>query len=385
MRTSRPLVATGALAAVLLLGACGPQPSVSEGAGGEPGTARECRSGGDSAAPGRVPEPGETERDGVRITGRQVPEGEAEASPAPAPSGPGLPGPSRAARPGSDGAARPGNDAATAPGSEGLAPSSEPLGAVRAETLPGLDLPEGERAGEGAGSARCLAEYTVTNREAEAFTYTITFDFLSGQGEVMARAEETVASVGPGRTVRRTVGPEGRVAAAGAGPERFGAGQVRISGVRRVPAGEAPAPAGSCPPSGVRLTADEGDAAMGLRVVGLRLENCGSRPYSLDGYPALELLGEDRKPVAGVRVVRGSGGIAQVTGFDDPPRPVTLEPGETASAGLMWRNTTEFGTPVHVPYVRVTAGPGADPVTVTPELDLGTTGTLGVRAWREDR
>ncbi|MFF8448887.1 DUF4232 domain-containing protein [Streptomyces leeuwenhoekii] len=369
MRTSRPLVATGALAAVLLLGACGPQPSASEGADGEPGTAAECRGGGDSAAPGRVPEPGETERDGVRITGRQVPESEAGESSSPPPSGPELPGASRAATPGSGGAA----------------PSSEPLGAVRAETLPGLDLPEGEREGEGAGSARCLAEYTVTNREAEAFTYTVTFDFLSGQGEVMAHAEETVASVGPGRTVRRAVGPEGMVAAAGAGPERFGAGQVRISGVRRVPADEAPAPGGSCPPSGVRLTADEGDAAMGLRVVGLRLENCGGRPYSLDGYPALELLGEDRKPVAGVEVVRGSGGIAQVAGFDDPPRPVTLEPGETASAGLMWRNTTEFGTPVHVPYVRVTARPGADPVTVTPELDLGTTGTLGVRAWREDR
>ncbi|NEY36308.1 DUF4232 domain-containing protein [Streptomyces sp. PRKS01-65] len=326
--------------------------------------------GGDSAAPGRVPEPGETERDGVRITGRQVPESEAGASSSPPPSGPELPGASRAARPGSDGAARP----------------AESLGVVRAETLPGLDRPgeEGEGAG-GAGSARCLAEYTVTNQEAEAFTYTIGFDFLSAQGRVVARAEETVASVGPGRTVRRAVGPQDRVAAPDAGPERSGAGQVRISGVRRVPADEAPAPAGSCPPSGVRLTADQGDSAMGLRVVGLRLENCGSRPYSLDGYPALEPLGEDRKPVAGVEVVRGSGGIAQVIGFDDPPRPVTLEPGEAASAGLMWRNTTEAGTPVHVPYVRVTARPGADPVTVTPELDLGTTGLLGVRAWRADR
>lgn len=366
MRTSLPLAATGALTAVLLLAACGPRPLASDGAAR--GAGEECRTDA-SASPGPARDFGEAERDGVRITGRQVPESEAGESSSPPPSGPELPGASRAATPGSDGAA----------------PSSEPLGVVRAETLPGLDLPEGKRDGEGAGSARCLAEYTVTNREAEAFTYTVTFDFVSGQGEVMAHAEETVASVGPGRTVRRAVGPEGMVAAAGAGPERFGAGQVRISGVRRVPADEAPAPAGSCPPSGVRLTADEGDAAMGLRVVGLRLENCGGRPYSLDGYPALELLGEDRKPVADVEVVRGSGGIAQVAGFDDPPRPVTLEPGETASAGLMWRNTTEFGTPVHVPYVRVTAGPGADPVTVTPELDLGTTGTLGVRAWREDR
>jgi hypothetical protein len=47
----------------------------------------------------------------------------------------------------------------------------------------------------------------------------------------------------------------------------------------------------------------------------------------------------------------------------------------------MWRNTTHSGTAVNVPYVRVRAEQGADPVTVTPHLDLGTTGKLAVRAW----
>ncbi|MEU8054607.1 DUF4232 domain-containing protein [Microbispora bryophytorum] len=72
--------------------------------------------------------------------------------------------------------------------------------------------------------------------------------------------------------------------------------------------------------------------------------------------------------------------------FDDPPQPVTLKPGQSASAGLMWRNTVTagVGAPVNVPYVRVNAKGGARPVMVTPELDLGTTGKLGVSSWTKD-
>ncbi|MEU0443950.1 DUF4232 domain-containing protein [Streptomyces tendae] len=63
---------------------------------------------------------------------------------------------------------------------------------------------------------------------------------------------------------------------------------------------------------------------------------------------------------------------------------MTLRPGEAAVSGLAWRNTTEFGEAVTVPYVRVRAEAGSDPVMVAPHLDLGTTGELGVRAWRKD-
>jgi hypothetical protein len=217
----------------------------------------------------------------------------------------------------------------------------------------------------------------VRNQEAEAFTYTITFSLLDEQGRAMSNVEETVASVGAGRTVRRTLDHLGY----GTGT-RLDAGQVRILDVRRVPSDEAPAPAGSCPPSGLRLTADKGDAAMGLRVVGLRLENCGSRPYSLEGYPVLELLDGERQPVDGIGILRGTDGIP-MAGGDAPPGPVTLRPGEAAVSGLAWRNTTQSGEAVTVPYVRVRAEAGADPVMVAPHLDLGTTGELGVRAWRK--
>ncbi|MBH1937599.1 DUF4232 domain-containing protein [Streptomyces sp. AV19] len=214
-------------------------------------------------------------------------------------------------------------------------------------------------------------EFAVTNREDRPFTYTVALDVLSASGEVLANTKETVPSVPAGRTVRRTV----RIDTLRSGAER-----VRLGKVRRVPSDEAPAGA-HCPPSGFRLTADDGDAAMGLRVVGLHLENCGTRPRRLDGHPLLELLDEDRKPVPGVDVLRGGGDIALVTGFDDPPRPVDLKPGETGFARLMWRNTTGAGDPVNVPYVRVRAEPGSRPLTVIPELDLGTTGKLGVSAW----
>ncbi|MEU5335466.1 DUF4232 domain-containing protein [Streptomyces asoensis] len=253
-------------------------------------------------------------------------------------------------------------------------PSSTPSGTsgasggglVRAESLP-TGAP---------GDSGVSAVYEVTNSGTRPMTYTVRFDFTTGAGEVMDGRRVTVRSVGAGRTVRGTV----RQGALVPGASRVTT--VRVGEVTKVPADEAPAEAGVCPTSGVRLTADDGDAAMGLRVVGLVLENCGERDYTLDGYPQVSLMDEDREPVEGVRVLKGSGGIATVAGFDDPPRPVTLKPGQRASAGLMWRNTTGSGTAVDVPYVRVRARSGADPVMVTPHLDLGTTGKLGVGPWR---
>ncbi|MFJ5129731.1 DUF4232 domain-containing protein [Streptomyces sp. NPDC088555] len=225
------------------------------------------------------------------------------------------------------------------------------------------------------GDSGISAAYEVTNNGTEALTYTILFDFTTDTGEVMGDSTETVRSVGPGATERGTV--RLGVLAPGASPVT----RAKVSRVTKVPAAEAPPASGECPPSGIRLTTDDGDAAMGLRVVGLHLENCGKRDYSLDGYPLLELLDEDLSPVQGVRIVHGSGGISTGTGFDEPARPLVLKSGERALSGLMWRNTTESGAAVNVPYVRVRAEQGADPVTVTPRLDLGTTGKLAVRAW----
>ncbi|MFF3943471.1 DUF4232 domain-containing protein [Streptomyces sp. NPDC001902] len=220
--------------------------------------------------------------------------------------------------------------------------------------------------------------FRVTNHADEPLTYTVTFGLTSGAGEALGNVPHTVSAVPPGRTV------EGEADLGAPLAPRYAAERVRIVKVRSVPADEVPAAGGACPPSGLRLTADDGDAAMGLRLVGLRLENCSSRVRRVEGYPSVQLLDEQRKPVTGVEVSRGSGGVALVPGFDDPPRPVTLEPGGSATAGLMWRNTVTDGTSVNAPYARVRATPGAPAVTVTPELDLGTTGKLGVSAWKAD-
>ncbi|MGW8062055.1 DUF4232 domain-containing protein [Streptomyces ziwulingensis] len=242
---------------------------------------------------------------------------------------------------------------------------------VTAESLPGV----GESFGAEGGSP-CVVAYAVTNRMAESLTYTITFSLVDDQGRTMSDSEETV-SVAAGRTVRRTLEGIGYLSG-----QRLDAEHVRILDVKRVPTDEAPAPAGSCPPSGLRLTADRGDAAMGLRVVGLHLENCGSRPYSVEGYPVLELLDEELAPVDGIEILRGTDGIP-MAGGGEPVRPVTLRPGESAGASMAWRNTTQSGEAVTVPYVRVRAESGSDPVVVAPCLDLGTTGELGVGPWQK--
>ncbi|MFJ5773664.1 DUF4232 domain-containing protein [Streptomyces sp. NPDC093094] len=267
------------------------------------------------------------------------------------------------------------------PPADGAAPAHSPSGTPSPLPLP----PSG---GQGEDGVRVTGLYAwgpdsgcgtgvsagieVTNDGGEAAAYTVTLGFTAETGG--DNVDHVVAPVAPGATVTRAValGSASHVS------------DVRIVKVRSVPAAETPSASGPCPPSGVHVYADQGDAAMGLRAVGLHLVNCGTRPYPIEGYPRLELLDEDHEPVDGVRILDGTGRIGTGLGGDDAPRPVVLRPGEAAVSSLAWRNTTEFGDPVNAPYVRLWAKPGAAPVTVVPELDLGTTGQLGVAPWRKD-
>ncbi|WUH92030.1 DUF4232 domain-containing protein [Streptomyces sp. NBC_00433] len=219
--------------------------------------------------------------------------------------------------------------------------------------------------------------FLVTNHGTEPLTYTVEFTLFGASGGAEANGGQTVVNVAPGRSVRGT-------AAFAEVLRSVDGGHVGIEKVRSVPADEVPVASGTCPPSGVFVTADQGDAAMGLRVVGLHLRNCSTRPYRVSGFPRIQLQDLDHKPVTGVRVLHGSGGISTGTGFDLPPHPFTLQPGQAATSGLMWRNTVTDGTNINAPYARVVAQPGTHAVTVTPELDLGTTGKLGVSPWQKD-
>jgi hypothetical protein len=142
----------------------------------------------------------------------------------------------------------------------------------------------------------------------------------------------------------------------------------------------------TCPPEGVRIEVDQGDAAMGLRVLGMTLVNCGPRTYRLNGYPAVRSLDEDRTALK-VRVLHG---VKEIIGpampWDGPPKPVILEPGQQARTTMAWRNTYDDSreSPVTVRFLDIAPLAGRPSQLIDPNggLDLGSTGRLGVSAWR---
>ncbi|MGW0425412.1 DUF4232 domain-containing protein [Streptomyces sp. NPDC003015] len=269
--------------------------------------------------------------------------------------------------------------------SESSEPSAGPSGTPTALPLPSGPAENGVKITalyawgpqSGCAGVSYSADFELTNEQTEAARYTLTFGFLSASGGPVDNAVRTVEAVGPGRTVKGSVVMGEQV---GNASEVTG---VKVTKVRSVPEAEASSASRTCPKSGMRLYADQGDAALGLRVVGLHLVNCGTGRIRLNGYPKLTIQDEDHHTVDGVRILRGTDQIGTGVGGDGSPQPVTLRPGEAAVAGLAWRNTTQAGEPVNAPYVRVWATPAADPVMVVPELDLGTTGKLGVGPWRK--
>jgi Protein of unknown function (DUF4232) len=150
-------------------------------------------------------------------------------------------------------------------------------------------------------------------------------------------------------------------------------------------------------PDGLGFSTAGTDAAMGLRVLTLQVTNCGSVPRTLNGYPSIRLFDDDQHQLD-VDVSDGSGGIATVPEFDDPPRAVTLQPGERAWSGLLWRNLVtdpdlgKVETAVRL-QAAVTAGqPYREVPLIAPNevqgaiqvnIDLGNTGRIGVEAWRK--
>jgi hypothetical protein len=127
----------------------------------------------------------------------------------------------------------------------------------------------------------------------------------------------------------------------------------------------------------------EVDAAMGLRAAGIELVNCGAVPVTMNGYPDVRVLDDDRAPLP-VAVVHGSAGIALIPNFDTPPAPVTAAPGARLVAGLLWRNRVDMGGDVvKGTYLEIVPAPGQPAQTIRPDgpIDLGTTGRLGVTAW----
>ncbi|MFC9972088.1 DUF4232 domain-containing protein [Spirillospora sp. NPDC127200] len=146
----------------------------------------------------------------------------------------------------------------------------------------------------------------------------------------------------------------------------------------RLPTEEALAP--HCQPGmETAMGNDRANAAMGVRAMDLILRNCGDRPLKLNGYPILTLLDDLERPLP-VTVRKGTRQIK-----DPGPRPITLEPNETARVGLFWRNTvTRTDVPAsNARYVEVAPRTGMAPAVawMTVPIDLGNTNRLEITAW----
>ncbi len=139
-----------------------------------------------------------------------------------------------------------------------------------------------------------------------------------------------------------------------------------------------------CPGSGVAISAGEVDSASGLRGLGVFLTNCGTRDHTVHGYPVVRVLDADRRPLD-VVVGNGSPPVSAPDSYDTAPQPVTLRPGERATARVLWRNTVTDST-VNATvgrYLEIAPAAGEPTQVVAPRggIDLGNTGRLAVNAW----
>ncbi|WP_232792631.1 DUF4232 domain-containing protein [Actinacidiphila yeochonensis] len=148
------------------------------------------------------------------------------------------------------------------------------------------------------------------------------------------------------------------------------------------PRASSPAPRGGiCPVSGLLVSGEVPDAAMGLRVLTVSLTDCSEDDRVVSGYPQLEVLGTDHRPVH----VDVHHGITVTDAVDDPaPTTLRLHPGERVVAALAWRNlVTGTGEGTDAPVVgsalRITVDGAAQTVPAT--LDLGSAARLDVTAW----
>lgn len=134
--------------------------------------------------------------------------------------------------------------------------------------------------------------------------------------------------------------------------------------------------AATCPASGLRASAERGEAAAGYREMTVHLENCGARDYQVQGRPDIVVLGADRNPLPVV--------VAPNELVTASPRRIVLKPGTKASSTLSWHSTVEAGKAVSTgAFLAVAPVAGAEHQTIAlpAPLDLGTTGRVEATAW----
>ncbi|MEV5593708.1 DUF4232 domain-containing protein [Streptomyces sp. NPDC052496] len=141
-------------------------------------------------------------------------------------------------------------------------------------------------------------------------------------------------------------------------------------------AGAGPAGAGACQPGTLKVsTTDAGGSQAGMNHAGtyLRMENVGKSTCTISGYPGLALEG------AGHTAIKTQARHGDTYFAKDPGvHPVTLAPGKSAYADLVWTHTG--ANTAYAKYVQVSprGGNGHNVLPFDQEVDNG---TLSVTAW----
>lgn len=163
------------------------------------------------------------------------------------------------------------------------------------------------------------------------------------------------------------------------------------SGPAAVPPRPTPSPSPSpiptvaaCPASGVAITAGNVEGAAGMRALAIVLTNCGTSDYTAHGYPVVRVLDAHRRPLD-VTVDDEAGPVSAPGSSDDPPRSVTVHPGDRVTAQVLWHNTVTDSTVVATTghYLQIAPAKGEPAQLVAPHggIDLGNTGRLAVNPW----
>ncbi|WP_340558882.1 DUF4232 domain-containing protein [Streptomyces sp. GSL17-111] len=146
------------------------------------------------------------------------------------------------------------------------------------------------------------------------------------------------------------------------------------------PAPDDPAVDPDCPDPGVRVMAAgpvDGDESLSLlRVMML---NCGKEPFAVNGYPDVRVLDEGGEALD-VEVHEGVAAVSEVRGFNGEPKKLSLRPGETAMAVLVWRPGSGAGG--RSVDVAPAEGDPWQSVTSLGGKDFAAAGELAVSPWK---
>ena len=125
-----------------------------------------------------------------------------------------------------------------------------------------------------------------------------------------------------------------------------------------------------CESDGLLVDIGVVDAAMGERQAPLIATACGSSPVQIDQLATLE-AGDEEGSARPIHVEP-----------QQSQQPITLQPGQQATAIINWHNTTQSGTAANAAYLDIVVVSGGPVHRVVELIDTGTTGQVKLYAWQ---